>query len=172
MARYGPPDDFHNQETQHAPFGMGGYPPPGPPPPADQFEPYEPETEPQPWYRKPATLIGWALLVAILIALIIYGIVALMNEDRGPTRSPATTTAPSTTTTTPSTTTTTPPPSPSETTTEPPSTEVPPNTTPPVQQPPRPPTQAPPTHRHLPPLPSVITIPGVPTPITLPPHLP
>ncbi|WP_443987673.1 hypothetical protein, partial [Mycobacterium marinum] len=131
--------------------------PPGPdsPNPSEQFasaEGYDqekPEAEPKPWYRNPVTLTGWALLVMILIALIVYGIIELISDRQG-TGNPSTTT-PSTTT----------------------STTVAPATTPRVQPPPQQPTH-PPTHRfpHLPPLPSVITIPGVPTTITLPPHLP
>ncbi|WP_204081216.1 hypothetical protein [Mycobacterium riyadhense] len=180
MARYGPPEDVNSAQTQHAPLGRGGYPPPGPPPdelsqfPTDQFEPYHPETEFKPWYRKPVPLIGWSLVVAILIALIIYGIVQLIGENQGTGRTPHTTTPPVTSTTTTPITTTTPTP----TTTVPPATTAPPATNPPVQ-PPRQTTQAPPPHHPhlpplppLPPLPSVITLPGVPTTITLPPNLP
>ncbi len=115
---------------------------------AEGYDQEKPEAEPKPWYRNPVTLTGWALLVMILIALIVYGIIELISDRQG-TGNPSTTT-PSTTTST-----------------------VAPATTPRVQPPPQQPTH-PPTHRfpHLPPLPSVITIPGVPTTITLPPHLP
>lgn len=180
MARYGPPEDVNSAQTQHAPFGGGDYPAPHPPPdelsqvPTDQFEPYDPETEFKPWYRKPVPLIGWSLVVAILIALIIYGIVQLIGENQGTVRTPHTTTAPATSTTAPITT-TTPTPAITTTTTVPPATTAPPATNPPVQ-PPRQTTQAPPPHHPhlppLPPLPPVITIPGVPTTITLPPNLP
>ncbi len=120
---------------------------------AEGYDQEKPEAEPKPWYRNPVTLTGWALLVMILIALIVYGIIELISDRQG-TGNPSTTT-PSTTTSTTTTTT------------------VAPATTPRVQPPPQQPTH-PPTHRfpHLPPLPSVITIPGVPTTITLPPHLP
>lgn len=173
MARYGTPDDFNNQPTQHANYGMAGHPPSGGPSsttetPPDQFgppeslDPLDQETEPTAWYRKPVMLIGWILLVVILIALIIYGIMELIHGNQGTSHTP------STSTTSPTTTTTTPPP-PTTTTTPPTSSAV----EPAPQQPTRQPTQQQPTHRphHLPPLPSVITIPEVPTVITLPPGL-
>ena len=169
MARNGRRDDFHNQATQHANYAMSEPPPSGELPPTvappnapDQFErpetldPLDQETEPTPWYRKPVMLIGWLLFVAILIALIIYGITELIHGNQGTIHAPKTST-PSTTTTT----TTTPP---TTTTTTPPTSSA-------VEAPPQQPTQQP-THRHhLPPLPSVITIPEVPTVITVPPGL-
>ncbi len=175
MAPNGPRDDFHNQATQHANYGMSEPPPSGEPPPTvpppnapDQFErpetldPLDQETEPTPWYRKPVMLIGWLLFVAILIALIIYGITELIHGNQGTIHAPKTST-PSTTTTT---TTTTPP---ATTTTTPPTSSA---VEAPPQQPTQQPTQQQPTHRHhLPPLPSVITIPEVPTVITVPPGL-
>jgi len=140
--------------------------------PPDQYEPRESldpldqETEPTAWYRKPVLLIGWALFVLILIALIVYGLMELIQGDQGTSRIPTTSTTPPTTTTTPPTTT--------ATTTPPTSSAV----EPPAQQPTRQPTQQQPTqqqptHRphHLPPLPPVITIPEVPTTITVPPGL-
>lgn len=175
MARYGPPDDFNNQPTQYAKFSLGGHRPADPPRPAppstpsppDQVEPpglLDQEPEPTPWYRKPAVLVSWALLVLVLIALIAYGIIELIGEGQGTGNTPSTT---STTTTSPTTT----PPT-STTTTTP--TSAPPTTSTAAQQPAPPPHQ--PTHQlprrpHLPPLPSVITIPEVPTVITLPPGL-
>jgi hypothetical protein len=178
----GPPDDFNNQSTQHDNYCQGGRPAPGaqpppppptlpppPPPPPEQFEPPEyldpldQEAEPPAWYRKPAVLIGWALLVLILIGLIVYGIIELIHGENGTSNTPSTSTS-----TIPSTTTTPTPPTAATTTT--------PTTAPPtssaVEPPPQQPTQQQPTHRHhLPPLPSVITIPEVPTTITLPPGL-
>jgi hypothetical protein len=163
VARYGPPDDFTNQPTQNADFGPGGPPPFQPPAPPGQpqtYEPFEPEPEPAPWYRKPKALIAWAVFVLVLIALIIYGLLQLTKG--GPTRPTPTPTPTITTTTTPATTTMTP-------TTTPPA----PPTSGPVTQPPA----EPPHHHHLPgeiplpPLPSTITLPHVPTVITLPPHL-
>jgi hypothetical protein len=166
VARFGPPDEFHNQPTRRADFSQGepqAAQSPEPP------EPFEPEPEPTPWYRKPKALLAWTLCVAILIALIIYGILQLTKG--GPSRpTPTTTTTPATTTTTPPSTTTTP-----STTTGAPAPPPPPATGPAVQPPAPPPEQ---TRRHLPgeiprlpPLPSTITIPQVPTVITLPPHL-
>ncbi|MEK0557538.1 hypothetical protein OSI01_19135, partial [Mycobacterium ulcerans] len=137
MARYGPPDDFHSQPTQYGGYPAGGRPPAGAPPsrpagpqsgpppqappgpdspnPSVQFasaEGYDqekPEAEPKPWYRNPVTLTGWALLVMILIALIVYGIIELISDRQG-TGNPSTTTPSTTTsTTTAETATTTPP---------------------------------------------------------------
>ncbi|MFZ1177809.1 MAG: hypothetical protein WAO15_16360 [Mycobacterium sp.] len=176
MAPNGSRDDFHNQATQHANYGVGGYPPSGERPPTvapdppDRFErpesvdPLDQETEPTPWYRKPVLLIGWLLFVLILIALIIYGISELIHGDQGTSHTPkTTTTSTTTTTTTPPPTTTTP--STSSSAVEPPPQQ-------PTQQPTHQPTQQQPTHRHhLPTLPPVITIPQVPTVITVPPEL-
>ena len=169
MARYGPPDDFNNQPTQHGDYGV-----PAPPTPPEQFEPpesldpFDEEAEPTPWFRRPVLLGAWALLVVILIGLIVYGIIELIHGDQGTGNIPSSTSAiPSTTTTTttPPTTATTTTPATGPTTSS--AVEQPP------QQPTHQPTQQPPTHRHhLPPLPSVITIPEVPTVITLPPGLP
>ena len=172
MARYGPPEDFHNQPTRHADFGMVEQPPPGEPAPTDQppgetppeehepdgdlFDPFDQETEPTAWYRKPVVLIGWALIV--------YGITELLRGPQG------TSNVPSISTTTPTTTTTTTTP-PTTTTTAPPTSSA---VEPPAQQPTQQPTQQPsqePSHRHhLPQLPPVITIPGGPT-MTVPPAL-
>jgi hypothetical protein len=179
VAPNGPRDDFHNQRTQHAEFGMNENPPtnrlptPGPP---DEFEqpenvdPFDQETEPTPWYRKPALLIAWLASVLILIGLIVFGIIELIHGEPSTSRIPKTTTSTTTTTTTTSTTTTTTPPT---TTTTTASTGSP--VEPPAQQPTQQPTQQQtqqPTHRHhLPQLPPVITIPQVPTVITVPPGL-
>jgi len=173
VARYGPPDDFHNRPTQHANYDMGEEPRSDASPrtaslepsnPFQQPEPVDPldqETEPTPWYRRPVALLIWALAVTILIALIVYGISELIGEGQGPSRAPSSTTT-TPTTTTPSTTTTTP--TTTEPTTEPStSSAVEPPPPQPTQQPTRQQTQAP-THRHhIPQLPSVITIPGGPT---------
>ena len=173
VARYGPPDDFHEQPTRHASFGKVEQPPPGEPAPPDQRlgqtppeqyepdgDPFDQDTEPTAWYRKPVVLIGWALSVLILIALIVYGLMQLLQGQQGTSGVPSTsTTAPTSTitTTTPPTTATTPPTSSA--------------VEPPAQQPTRQPTQQQPTHRHhLPQLPPVITIPGGPT-MTVPPPL-
>lgn len=187
MARNGPPDDFHNQQTQYRNYGgLGGPPPAGeeappaghPPPemPADQPEPaeavdaFDQEREPTPWYRKPAGIIAWVLSVLILLALIVYGLMELLQGGQGTSHTPSTT---SSTTTTTSPTTTTPPPTTTESSAPPPSSSaVEPPAQQPTQQPTRQPNQQQPTHRHhLPSLPSVITIPEVPTVITLPPGI-
>ncbi len=65
---------------------------------AEGYDQEKPEAEPKPWYRNPVTLTGWALLVMILIALIVYGIIELISDRQG-TGNPSTTT-PSTTTST------------------------------------------------------------------------
>ncbi|MEK0457262.1 hypothetical protein OSH30_19455, partial [Mycobacterium ulcerans] len=157
MARYGPPDDFHSQPTQYGGYPAGGRPPAGAPPsrpagpqsgpppqappgpdspnPSVQFasaEGYDqekPEAEPKPWYRNPVTLTGWALLVMILIALIVYGIIELISDRQG-TGNPSTTTPSTTTSTTTAETATTTPPTTTTTT-------VAPATTPRVQPPPQ-----------------------------------
>lgn len=187
MAPNGPPDDnFHEQRTQYRNYGgPGAPPPPGEPAPlheempTDQgavpeaVDPFEQEDEPTPWYRKPAGIIAWIVAVLILIALIVYGLMQLIQGGGGSGNpSTSTSTTPTTVTTSPTTT----PPT-STTTTEPPgsSPEEPP-AQPPVQQPTQQPTRQPnqqppqqqPTHRHhLPSLPSVITIPEGPV-VTLP----
>jgi hypothetical protein len=187
VARNGPPDDFNNQPTQFRNYGEGEQPPagdwpgtverpqpPADPPPGDDWAPFaDPldQSEPTPWYRRPAALIGWLAAVLILLGLIVYGVLELIHGGQGSSQTPETSTAPSTTTTT-----TTPPPT-TTTTTEPPSSSAvePPAPQPtwtPSQQPTRQPTQQPPTHRHhLPALPPAITIPDGPV-ITLPQGLP
>lgn len=170
VARKGPPDDFHEQATQNADYGMAEQPtsgepsnnPPGGFPRPEVFDALE--TEPTPWYRKPPLLIAWLVFVAILIGLIVYGITELLHGEQGTSPTPSTShtsTTTTTTTTTPTTTTTTPT---TSSASEAPAPQ-------PTQQPTQQWTQQP-THRHhLPQLPSVITIPGVPTVITVPPGL-
>ncbi len=180
MAPNGPPDDFHNQRTQFANYGgpggpprPGEAPPPGdvPPDPPEAFEapdapdPFDQESEPTPWYRRPLGIIAWVIAVAILLALIVYGLMELIQGGQGTSHTPSTTssTSPTTATTTVTTTPTTTPPSetPTSSASEPPAQQ-------PTQQQTRQPTQQQPTHRHhLPSLPSVITIPDGPV-VTLP----
>lgn len=76
------------------------------------------EPEPVPGWRKPIAFVGWAVLIAVLIGLIIFGIIQLLQ---GPEPTPAT---PPTTNTSATTTTTTPP-----TATTPPTTTTAPPTT-------------------------------------------
>jgi cytoskeletal protein RodZ len=87
---------------------------------------------PQPWYRNRILLALWALMVALLLTLIIYGIVEL-SRGGGETTGPTTTT--STTTPTGSSTTSTSPTTTAETTTE---------DTPPPESPEQTPEEAPP----------------------------
>lgn len=179
MATNGPRDDFHNQPTQHGDFGVseqpptGEIPPAGPPPnprgesePSGGVDPFDQEAEPTPWYRKPKMLIAWVVSVVILIALIVFGVIELIHGQQTVPHAPKTTTPTSTTTTTTTPTTTT------TTTSSPSSTaEQPPAEQPPQQRPTGGQTQQPTHHHHVPQLPSVITIPGVPNPVTVPPGL-
>lgn len=180
MASNGPRDDFHNQPTQHGDFGVSEQPPtgeipqPAHPPQgseqADGGDPFDQESEPAPWYRKPAMLIAWLVSVVVLIGLIIFGVIELIHGQTGghvPNTTTSTTPTSTTTTTTPTTTTTT-----TTTITSSPgsSAQEPPAQQPTQQQPTGGQTQ--PSHRHhLPQLPPVITVPGVPNPVTVPPGL-
>nr|BBX79159.1 hypothetical protein MFLOJ_29460 [Mycobacterium florentinum] len=150
----GPPQDFNNEPTRYRDVGRGGGPPadgppadeppqPAPGPVEPQTDPFDDETEPTAWYRKPVGLIIWGLSVLVLIALIVYGIVQLIG-DQGTTSNPKTsTTTPSTTTTT---VTTTPPSSAPTTTTT--TTTAPPTSSAEAPEPTHQPTQQQPTHRH------------------------
>jgi hypothetical protein len=100
---------------------------------------------PAPWYRNRVLLALWAAIVALLVALIVYGLIQISHGGGGgapstttpsttPTRS--STTSPTTTTTAPSTTTETPETTPEET---PPSGGYSPGPTAPTE---------PPRHRH------------------------
>ncbi|MCV7035371.1 hypothetical protein H7H69_14460 [Mycobacterium heckeshornense] len=178
VARDAGPDDPSNRPTELAQYGAGGQWPPG----SDRFgtagqpgitEQLEAQSAPTPWYRKRAVLAGWGALVLLLIALIVYGLIELATGGGGGG-------VPSTTSSTTTTTTTTTTPTTSSTTTSSSESSAPPpagGATEPPQQVPQPSGQQPPRRPHLPeqiprlPLPSVITIPQVPTVITLPPHL-
>ncbi|MDT5166531.1 MAG: hypothetical protein QOC88_3425 [Mycobacterium sp.] len=143
---------------------MAGYGFDGPPPVLEQA----PDGAPKPWYRNRVLLALWALMAALLLALVIYGIVELSRgggETGGPatTRSSTTTTPSSLTTptTTPSTTIEAPPPP------EPPDTpeQTPQEAPPPANGSPAP--AEPPQHQHHHPhIPSTIPLPH--TVITLP----
>lgn len=102
----------------------------------------EPDFAPDPWYRNRVLLALWALAVALVLTLIIYGLVELSRggEGGGPATTTPTTT-PSTThtrssTTSPTTTTTTTPSSSSE--------------TPPPETPEQTPEEAPPQNTYSP----------------------
>jgi hypothetical protein len=95
VASNGPRDDFHNQPTQHGEFGTPEQPPTGqipssgpPPNPPEGFEQpgdvdqFDQETEPTPWYRRPAMLIAWLISVVILIALIVFGVIELIHGQQ------------------------------------------------------------------------------------------
>jgi cytoskeletal protein RodZ len=99
VARYGPPDDQNypdDDPTVYANYGD----PPGPP-----------EGDPVAWYRKPAALVGFGALGAVVVALIVFGLARLVTGGDEPseqtTLTPLTTTsrsaAPSTTTSAPKT---------------------------------------------------------------------
>lgn len=126
----------------------------------------EPDFAPDPWYRNRVLLALWALMVALLLTLIVYGVVELSRgggtsvpaphtSSTTPTRS--STTSPSPTTTTASTTSEAPPPETPEQTPQ----EAPP---PPENSSPAP--AEPPHHHHHLHVPSTITLPH--TVITLP----
>jgi len=150
VAGNGPSDEFNNQQTTKAAYGLD-----------ESAAPEHEGFQPSPWYRSPPLLIAWLVLVLILIALIVYGIGELIAGDEGTTPAPSSTTSTSTTeppsTTTPST---SPPPASTTTETSPPptTTEAPPPT---QQQPTYQPTNPPTTkhHTHLPTLPPGIHLP-------------
>jgi hypothetical protein len=147
VAPTGPPDDFDDQPTRHV--NIGRQQPPGRPEPiptpTDQhapfgsLDPFDEETEPIEWYRRPVVLIAWGISVLVLIALIVYGIIQLVG-DQGTISTPnSSTTTTTTTSTSPPTTTTT---TTTTTATTTPTTSAAP---PPTQQPTY--TQQQPTHR-------------------------
>jgi hypothetical protein len=129
----------------------------------------DPDFAPDPWYRNRVLLALWALAVALLLTLIIYGLVELSRggEGGGPaTTTSSTTTSRSSTTSSTTTTTTTTPSSSSE---APPPPETPEQT--PEEAPPPPnhspaPAEPPHHHHHVPHVPSTITLPH--TIITVP----
>jgi hypothetical protein len=111
----------------------------------DAADSAEPDFAPDPWYRNRVLLALWALAVALVLTLIIYGLVELSRGGEGgvpatTTHTRSSTTSPTTTTTTPSTSSETPPPETPEQTPE----EAPPqNTYSPT------PTETPRHHHHL-----------------------
>ena len=74
MAGNGPSDDFNNQQTTKAAYGL-----------EEAAEPEHEGFQPAPWYRSPPLLIAWLVLVLILIALIVYGIGELIGGNEGTT---------------------------------------------------------------------------------------
>jgi cytoskeletal protein RodZ len=105
-----------------------------------------PDGAPEPWYRNRVVLALWALMVALLLTLVIYGIVEL-SRGGGETSGPTTTTSSTTPTRSP---TTSPTPTPSNSTETPPPPETPQQT--PEQVPPpannSPAPAEPPQHHH------------------------
>jgi outer membrane biosynthesis protein TonB len=128
-----------------------------------------PDGAPEPWYRNRVLLALWALMVALLLALVIYGIVEL-SRGGGETTGPATTTSSTTSTSAPSSTTspTTTPSTATETSAPPETPEQTPEEVPPPPAANNSPAPAePPQHQHHHPhVPSTITLPH--TVVTLP----
>ena len=92
MARRAPSDYGVSDPTVHVDYGYGAYDGNG----GGQEPAPEPE-EPIPGWRKPIALVGWGILIAVLIGLIIWGIIQLAQG--APPQEPATTTTTATTTT-------------------------------------------------------------------------
>jgi hypothetical protein len=99
VARYGPPDDQNQPDddpTVYANYGDPSGPPGG---------------DPVPWHRRPAALVGFGALGAVVVALIVFGLARLITGGDEPseqtTLTPLTTTsrsvAPTTTTSAPET---------------------------------------------------------------------
>jgi cytoskeletal protein RodZ len=86
VARYGPPDDPNYPDDDPTEY-LG--PPPG---------------EPVPWYRRPAALVGFGALGAVVVALIVFGLAKLITGGDEPSEqtplTPLTTTSRSVTSTT------------------------------------------------------------------------
>ena len=66
VARYGPPDDPNyysdGEPTAYAANYGDGY----------GQQPGQPPEPPVPWYRKPAALVGFGALIALMLALIVW----------------------------------------------------------------------------------------------------
>ena len=88
VAGYGPDDPNYYSDSEPTAYAAnygdsGGY----------QQPPGQPPEEPTPWYRKPAALIGFGALIALLVALIVWLAVSLMSDDSsGSTESTTSTT--------------------------------------------------------------------------------
>jgi hypothetical protein len=119
---------------------------------ADGADSAEPDVAPAPWYRNRVLLALWALALALLLTLIVYGLFELSRGGVGggpATTTPSTTHSRSSTTTSTTTTTTTPsssseqPPPPPETPEQTPQEAPPQNTYSPS------PTETPHHHHHF-----------------------
>lgn len=98
------PEDPNNEPTQLAGYGYNGNGNYGEQAYSEYREPTgrRPEwTEPPPprtpWYLRPVALIGLGVLTALLIALLVWGMVRLVNKEPSPS-APATSSVTSTTT--------------------------------------------------------------------------
>ncbi|OBG20973.1 hypothetical protein A5764_14300 [Mycobacterium sp. 852002-51057_SCH5723018] len=110
-----------------------------------------------PGWRKPIALVGWGVLIAFLVGVIVWGVNQLVHDRATPTAVTTTTTAPPATTATTTTATTTPSSTDSTNPSTTPTTTIDTATT----------TKAP-SRGAFPHMPSVITLPSLPA-ITLPP---
>ncbi len=128
VAQNGPPDDPNypdDDPTGYENYGDGGH--------------GEPPGEPGPWYRRPAALVGFGALGAVVVALIVFGLAKLITGGDEPAEqtplTPLTTTSrsvASTTTSAPETVTETYTPTTTEPTTTTESTTTTTTTTPPT----------------------------------------
>ena len=95
MARYGPPDDPNNYSDEEptayaSSYGnYGGYDQQ----PGQAGPPPEPEV---PWYRKPAALVAFGAIIALMLALIVWLVISLMSGSSSSTNTTTTTTTPTT----------------------------------------------------------------------------
>jgi hypothetical protein len=110
----------------------------------------EPDSAPDPWYRNRVLLALWALALALLLTLIIYGLVELSRDGEGggpvtttPSTSHTQSSTTSSTTTTPSSSSEAPPPPPETPEQTPEEAPPPPNTNSPA------PSEPPRHHHHL-----------------------
>ena len=163
MARHAPADYGVDEPTVYIHYGD------------DVYGPAQPEPDdPIPGWRRPIALAGWGILIAVLIALIVWGIIRLAHG--APPQEPMTRTTPvptTTATTRPSSSASLAPPQSSEPTITATTSDAPTAST--EESLTSTPTTTPSSEAYpLPQLPSVITLPplpGLPTEITLPPGL-
>ncbi|SON59234.1 hypothetical protein MSIMFI_00716 [Mycobacterium simulans] len=92
MARYDPPDYGANDPSAYGNYGYGGN---------QGGYGQQPQPEPTPGWAKPLALVGWGVLIAALIAVIVYGIVELVHGPSPASVITTTTTTPPTTTNSP-----------------------------------------------------------------------
>lgn len=81
MARRASSDYGASDLTMYGDHGYGGD--------GGNYDGQEPEPEePIPGWRKPIALVGWGILIAILIGLIIWGIIQLVRAPHRRNRQP------------------------------------------------------------------------------------